>query len=134
MPLCGFNNKMLNGLNDFNEGLVEHGLFYKTVITQESLTRGIRKEISGLARLQTEIHRIEDAPKRIVTQGLVTYVTGFYLIMKQNELPDDPQLYKEFISNINTYFKKMDDKYYGELEGKSDDMKRLVKYLNKMRV
>ena len=36
--------------------------------------------------------------------------------------------------NLNKFFWEMDNKYYTELEGKSDDMKKLVEYLNKIEV
>lgn len=130
MPLCGFNDKMLQGLNNFNEGLVEHGLVYRGKLNGESLEQGIKRELSDMSRLQPELHRIEDAPKRIITSGIVTYATGFYLIMRQKELSQNPEGYKKFISGINEYFKKMDDKYYSELDGQPNDMRYLATYLN----
>jgi ADP-ribose pyrophosphatase YjhB (NUDIX family) len=132
MPLCGFNDKMLTGLNDFNEGLVEHGLIYRGKQKGESLEQGIRREISDMARLQPELLSIKNVPKRIITQGIVTYASGFYMIMKQKELTNNPEKYKKFTSGINHYFKQMDDKYYGQLEGKPNDMEDLATFLNKI--
>lgn len=46
MALCGFNEKMLKGLTDFNEGLVEHGLKFKSKEHGETVEQGIRREVS----------------------------------------------------------------------------------------
>ncbi len=130
MPLCGFNAKMLEGLTMFDEGLVEHGLLYRGNLRGESLDQGIRRELSDMSRLQPELFRIDSVPKRTITRGIATYATGFYLLMRQKGLADNPAGYKKFISQINDYFRRMDEKYYGELDGRADDMKLLAEYLN----
>ncbi len=130
MPLCGFNEKMIKGLTMFDEGLVEHGLVYRGKQNGESLEQGIKRELSDMYRLKQELHRIEDSPKRVITEGVVTYATGFYLLMRQKGLADNPENYKKFIAQINNYFQAMDNKFYSELEGKPDDMKDLAIYLN----
>lgn len=124
---CGFNEKMLKGLKDFNEGLVEHGLMFKSKKNNESIEQAIRREISDMTRLLSEIHRIEDSPKRLMTEGLVKYVMYFYVLMRKKDIEN----YKEVIEKINEFFYYMDDKYYSELEGKPDDMKELVELLDK---
>lgn len=126
MPICGFNDKMLSGLTSFMEGLVEHGLKYRTEKNGESIDQGIKREISDMTRLLEEIHNIDDTPKRILTDGLVKFAMGFYLLMRTTDIDQ----YKEKISKISEYFSFMDDKYYSELEGKPDDMKKLVELLN----
>ena len=65
MPVCGFNNKMLEGLTMFEEGLVEHGLVHRGKLNGESLEQGIKRELSDMSRLQPELYRIDDTPKRI---------------------------------------------------------------------
>lgn len=130
MALCGFNEKMLEGNNNFNEGLVEHGLVYRGKLNNETIEQGIRREISDMTRLNHEMHYIQDAPKRVITQGIVTYAQGFYLVMRQKGLADNPAAYKEMINGVSQYFKKMDEKYYGELEGRPNDMQELAQYLN----
>ena len=134
MPLCGFNEKMLEGNNNFNEGLVEHGLVYRGKLNEETLEQGIRREISDMARLQPELYRITNAPKRIITQGITTYATGFYLVMRQKGLADNPEKYKAMIKGVSEYFRAMDEKYYSELEGKEDDMQQLAEFLNNIKI
>jgi len=126
MPICGFNEKMLKGLAAFNEGLVEHGLLHRSEKNGESVEQGMKREISDMTRMLSELHRIDDAAKRILTEGIVTYAMGFYLIMRKNDVQD----YKAVIEEIGRYFHDMDEKYYGELEGKPDDMKELTEFLD----
>jgi len=130
MPLCGFNEKMLKGLTAFNEGLVEHGLKFRSEKNGETIDQAIKREISDMARLLSEVHRIDGSAKRILTEGIVKYAMGFYLIMRKTGIED----YKEVIEKITDYFYLMDDKYYSELEGKPDDMKELVELLDKKEI
>ena len=130
MPLCGFNEKMLKGLSAFNEGLVEHGLKYRSELNDETIDQAIKREISDMTRLLSEIHRIDDNAKRILTEGIAKYAMGFYLIMRKNNIED----YKEIVRRIGEFFHYMDDKYYSELEGKPDDMKELAESLDKKKI
>jgi len=43
MPLCGFNEKMLEGIKAFNEGLVEHGLKFRSEKNGETIDQAIKK-------------------------------------------------------------------------------------------
>lgn len=126
MPFCGFNEKMLKGLTAFNEGLVEHGLLYRSEKNGESVEQGIKREISDMTRLLSELHRIDDAAKRTITEGIVKYAVGFYLIMRKNDVRD----YKAVVEEIGKYFQLMDEKYYSELEGRPDDIKELMEFLD----
>lgn len=130
MPVCGFNEKMLKALAAFSEGLVEHGLKLRSEKNGETIDQAIKREISDMARLLAEIHRIDDSAKRILTEGIVKYAMGFYLIMRKSNIED----YKEVIREISEYFHFMDDKYYSGLEGKPDDMKELAELLDKKKI
>ncbi|MCK5615899.1 hypothetical protein KAR91_79275 [Candidatus Pacearchaeota archaeon] len=130
MALCGFNEKMLKGLTAFNEGLVEHGLKFHSEKNGETIDQAIKREISDMTRLLSEVHRIDDSDKRIITEGIVKYAMGFYLIMRKSDIEE----YKETIGKISEYFRFMDDKYYSELEGRPDDMKELTELLNKKQI
>lgn len=130
MPLCGFNEKMLKGLSAFNEGLVEHGLKYRSELNDETIEQAIKREISDMTRLLSEIHRIDDNAKRILTEGIAKYAMGFYLLMRKNNIED----YKEVVSKIGEFFFHMDNIYYSELEGKPDDMKELAESLDKKEI
>jgi len=130
MPICGFNDKMLKGLTALSEGLVEHGLKYRSEKNGETIDQGIKREISDMARLIPELHRIDDSAKRIITEGIVKYAQGFYLIIRKQGIEN----YKETIEKVMEYFHSMDDEYYSNLEGKPEDMKDLTKFLDKKEI
>lgn len=126
MAFCGFNEKMLKGLTALSEGLVEHGLEYRCEKNGESIEQGIRREISDMTRLLVEVHKIDDSAKRIMTEGIVKYAQGFYMVMRKKGIEN----YEIDVGKIMDYFKSMDSKYYNELEGRADDMSELVKFLD----
>lgn len=130
MPLCGFNEKMLKGLTALTEGLVEHGLEYRCDKNRETIDQGIKREISDMTRLIPELKRIDDSAKRIMTEGIVKYAQGFYMYMRKKGIEN----YEKNIEKIMDYFYNMDSKYYGELEGKPEDMKELTEFLNKKEI
>ncbi len=130
MAMCGFNQKMLEGLTALSEGLVEHGLKDRSEKNNETIEQGIKREISDMTRLLEELPRIDDSAKRIMTEGIVRYAQGFYLIMRKNNVEN----YKEVIGKIMDYFFFMDNKYYSELEGKPNDMRDLAKLLDKKEI
>ncbi len=121
---------MRKGLEMFNEGLVEHGLIDRTQKNNESIDQGIKRELSDMTRLFLEINRIENAPKRILTEGLIRYAMGFYLLMRTKNV----EQYKQVVASINQYFFDMDDIYYSKLEGKLDDMRELAEFLNRQKI
>lgn len=127
MPVCGFNEKMLKGLTALSEGLVEYGLKERCEKNNETIEQGIKRELSDMSRLLPELNRIDDTSKRILTEGIVKYAQGFYLIVREKGIEN----YKEDIQGMMSYFKAMDSKYYSELEGKPGDMKELIKFLDK---
>lgn len=128
MPLCGFNEKMLRGLAMFNEGLIEHGLIYRSGKNGETIDAAIKREIADMTRFLLELHRLDDGSKRVFTEGLVKYAMGFYLLVRKHGVEDA----YETIKRINDYCYFMDDKYYSELEGSVDDMVTLTHLLNEM--
>ncbi|MFZ2309993.1 MAG: hypothetical protein WAW11_00425 [Patescibacteria group bacterium] len=130
MALCGFNEKMLKGLTAFNEGLVEHGLKFRSEKNGETIDQAIKREVSDMSRLLLELNSIEDTGKRVLTEGLVKYAMGFYLIIRSSGI----QNYEEAITRIGEYFHFMDSKYYSELEGRADDMKELANFLNEKKI
>ena len=130
MPLCGFNQKMLDGLRAFNEGLVEHGLIERSGRKGQSIDDTLGAELVDMQRFLAETSALSDPKIRKVVEGLTTYAQGVYQLMHDGDISQ----YKELIKNLNGFFKGMDSKYYSELEGKQDSMKQLVQYLNTQRV
>lgn len=130
MPLCGFNQKMLDGLRAFNEGLVEHGLIERSDRKKQTIDDTLGAELADMQRFLRETPALSDPRIRKVVEGLTTYAQGVYEVMQGG----DVSRYKELVHNLNGLFAGMDSKYYAELEGKANDMKQLVQYLNTQQV
>ena len=83
-----------------------------------------------MSRFMKEIHGIKDPEVKEITEALTRYACAFYKLINKRGINN----YKETIQNLNKYFWEMDNKYYSELEGKPDDMKRLSEHLNEIEV
>lgn len=135
MPLCGFNQKMLEGLAALQEGLVEYGLMARSKVTGQTVEEKLKEELSDMGRFSRESHGITDPEMRDVVIGLSTFAKGFYRLAGRKGLDN----YKETVQAVNRYFVEMDKAYYGNqrdegLQGKPNDMGQLVEHLNKVEV
>jgi hypothetical protein len=130
MPICGFNQKMLNGLRDLHEGLVEHGIIERSTIREQSVNETLQRELSDMSRFLGETNSLANPQIRELTEALTKYAKAFYTLIGKQGIGN----YRETIGKINGFFVEMDRKYYDELEGKTDDMKQLVEHLNGVEV
>jgi len=135
MALCGFNQKMLEGLASFQEGLVEHGLFERSRETGQTVEERLQEELSDMGRFSVETHRIEDPELRAITESLSKYAQAFYRLARRKGLDN----YKETARAVTDFFVEMDRIYYGErqgegLQGQPNDMRQLTEYLNEVKV
>ena len=126
MPFCGFNEKMLQGMSGFQNGLVEHGIIDRWEKKKQSFEETVNKELSDMSRFMKEIYRIKNPELRELTEALTSYACAFYKLIRKRGIKN----YKSTIQFLNKFFWEMDDKYYSELEGKPEDMKKLALHLN----
>ena len=126
MPFCGFNEKMLQGMSGFQNGLVEHGIIDRSEKKKQSFEETMNKELSDMSRFMKEIYRIKNPELRELTEALTSYACAFYKLIRKRGIKN----YKDTIQFLNKFFWEMDDKYYSELEGKPEDMKKLALHLN----
>ncbi len=130
MPLCGFNQKMLEGLVAFHEGLVEHGLIDRAKKKGQSVEQTLETELSDMERFLGETYRINDSQKKAITEAITNYAKAFYEVVGEQGADN----YKQIVQGLNEFYRKMDDKFYSELEGTPDDMKQLATYLDSERI
>jgi len=126
MPICGFNQSMVEGLSDFHKGLVEHGIIMRSEKKSQSFEKTIEKELDDMSRFRKEIQRIEDPEIQEITEALTNYASAFYKFVQKKGIKN----YAKTINFLNKFYFEMDNKYYSELEGKPEDMKELAIYLN----
>ncbi len=126
MPFCGFNEKMLQGMSGFQNGLVEHGIIDRSEKKKQSFEETMNKELNDMSRFMKEIYRIKNPEIRELTEALTSYACAFYKLIRKKGIKN----YRSTIQFLNKFFWEMDDKYYSELEGKPEDMKKLALHLN----
>jgi hypothetical protein len=130
MPICGFNQKMLDGLAKFHEGLVEHGLIERSRKRGLTKERTLECELKDMERLLGELNRISDGKKRRIVGTLAEHAKAFYELIALVGIEN----YKEVVRMLNDFYAKMDEKYYSELEGQKDGMKKLAEYLDSQKL
>ncbi len=130
MPLCGFNQKMLQSLQSFHEGFVEHGLIERSRLKSTTIESTLQRELQDMDRFLQETQAIENPELRNMITSLTNYARSFYQLIEKRGFSEHPQTLKSLL----TVYEKMDRKYYTELEGKPDDMKELVAYLNEQTI
>ena len=130
MPFCGFNQKMLEGVKDFHEGLIEHGIIDRSKLKNKTTTEIIDNEIKDMDAFLNEIHNIQDKDVREIIENLTKYARTFYLLVKKLGIEESSKI----IKSLNEIYFEMDRKYYSELEGEKDAMKKLVEHLNKIKL
>jgi len=128
MPICGFNQKMIDGLDGFQKGLVEHGIIDRSKKKKQTFEKTMDVELSDMSRFMKEMGNIEDPAMRELTEALTKYACAFYKLVQKKGIEN----YHKTIQFVNKYYFEMDNKFYTELEGKPDDMKLLVQHLNKI--
>ena len=130
MPMCGFNGKMLQGLKDLQEGLVEHGLYGRSRETGQTVEQRLQEELEDMKRFSKEVGNLKDPEMRDLVSGLSAFAGAFYRLARRKGLDS----YKETVQAVSNYFLEMDRKYYGELQGQPNDMQRLAEHLNGVNV
>lgn len=126
MPLCGFNQKMLEGLTSFHEGLVEHGILERAKQKGVSYSEILNQEIGDMKRFLGETSVITNPLRRELIENLTRYASAFYSLVEQKGVDN----FEEIAGDLTKFYWEMDRKYYSELEGQPDSMKQLAEHLN----
>ena len=130
MALCGFNQKMIEGLGGFHEGLIEHGIIDRSKKKNKTTDQVIKNDLNDMDRFLKEMNRIKDPEIREITRALTEYARAFYKFIDKKGFDN----YAKIMKFLTDYYFKMDKKFYSELEGKPDDMKQLAEYLNTLKM
>lgn len=128
MPMCGFDKRMIEGLNLFHKGLVEHGIIQRAHNKNQSFKETIQRELEDMDRFLEHTSKIKDSEIREITESLTRYAAAFYKLVSRKGINN----YGEVIEFLNQFYFEMDHKYYSELEGKRDGMLILAHHLNEL--
>src|SRR3989338_668045 len=106
--------------------------FYKLI--QGKGIEDYKETIEFLDKLYLEIddkyNFKEDAEIKELIEALIRYIAFFNKLMEKKGIGN----YRKTIDFVNKFYFVMDNRYYSELEGKPDDMKKLAEYLNEVKV
>ena len=128
MPFCGFNQEMLEGMEKFHKGLVEHGILERSKKKMQTYEQTIKIELEDMEKFLQETYNIEDKDIRELTEALAKYACAYYKFVQKKGVKN----YKQIIQFLGRFYSDMDNKYYSELEGKQDSMRYLALYLNEI--
>jgi predicted metal-dependent hydrolase len=120
----------LSCLAAFQEGLVEHGLHKRSRETGQTYEQRLEEELSDIDRFSQEMPKIRDPEMKEIVMGLSSFARAFYRLTRRKGLDN----YQETAQAVNKYFFEMDRTFYGELQGKENDMRQLVDHLNELSV
>lgn len=133
MPLCGFDEQMLEGLSNFYKGLAE-------AVRRKSQERKIPIE----AAIILELKDMDDFLKNLVLLGnplnkdkllgITQYAKTFYLgalqQSKEKQIPIETAMENQ-IKETKQFLAAIDTHYYEHLEGKKEQpMTELVQWIN----
>ena len=127
MPLCGFNQKMLEGLTSFHEGLVEHGIIEGARKKGVSYEEIFKRELEDMDKFLAETSAIDNPIRRELLENLTRYARAFYQLIEQRGMEN----FQKVGGDLTKLYEGMDRKYYSELEGHPNAMKLLADYLDK---
>lgn len=127
MALCGFNEKMLEGIKTFLDGAIEYGIIDKAKNKGISVDEQVKNELYEISQWNYYSRKVDNGPTQKQIEGLGLLVGGTF---------EKDQ--KRGISNYKTshildlkLLKEIDDYYYNELNGDVKNMPRLFGWVNK---
>lgn len=126
MPLCGFNQEMLEGLRMFHQGLVSHGLIERSKVKNQEPSKTLEQELKDMNEFLSETHNIENPTKRELIESLTRYVKVFYKLIQERGIENS----EDVIESLTRTYESMDRKFYSELEDQPNRMKQLANYIN----
>lgn len=134
MPMCGFDKQMLDGLDEFHQGLVEA---VKKKSKKDSITveEAVMWELKEMNLFLKELVILGNEVNKQKLMGIANYSMAFYLgaLGKSKEKGIDivEAMGEEMKSNRN-FLSEIDSYYYDYLEGKKENpMRELISWMDK---
>ncbi len=121
MPLCGFDQQMLEGLKMFHDGLA-------SAVTRRtdggaSLEEAIKYELGEIDAFIRELPSLNDDVNRERLIGIAKYARAFYQGALTNGFEREDSSSRDFLYSV-------DRAYYERFKGRKDAMAELITFLN----
>ena len=133
MPFCGFDKRMLDGLDMFYEGLIR-AVENKSKKRRVSLDKILEEEMNEMHMFSQELNNLNNKISRQSLMGVTYLAQALYKgaadYSKQKNIPLSEAL-KEQKAHLRSLFYKTDEYYETRCRGKPNPMKYLVDEINK---
>ncbi|MEX0919972.1 MAG: hypothetical protein WDZ69_00125 [Candidatus Pacearchaeota archaeon] len=131
-----FRNEMFRiedpDLRELTRALTNYACAFYKLIQREGV-ENYKRVLDELDEIYTHLDEkygsLGNEEKELV-EALKNYARYFYRFVNKK----GPENFQKVIDFLNKYFFNMDDKYYSELEGKPDDMRKLAEFLNEIKI
>ncbi|MDO8537490.1 MAG: hypothetical protein Q7S21_01260 [archaeon] len=132
MPLCGFDEAMLDGLGMFYKGLAK-AVIRKAKEKNISIEDSIKIELNDMGDFLEKLQILGNELNKNKLIGITMYAKTFYLgalsQAKEKGIPIEESMEKQIQETRNFLF-GVDNHYYSYIEGKKDNpMLELVKWI-----
>jgi len=122
MPLCGFDQQMLEGLKMFHGGLAR-AVIKRTNEEKVSVEEAIKYELGEIDAFINELPNLSDEVNRERLIGIARYARAFYQGALTNGFEKEDSGTRDFLYSV-------DRAYYEGFRGRKDAMTDLITFLN----
>ena len=126
MALCGFNDKMLDGIKALLDGAIEYGIIDRARNNHISVDEQFVKEAKEISSFIYNSRNIEDKSTQKQIEGIALLVGGTFE-------KDQKRGLKNYILSHESdarLLKDLDDNFYGALKGDINNMPKLFEWVN----
>ena len=128
MALCGFNEKMLEGIKTFLDGAIEYGIIDRAKSKGISVDEQVKNELNEISQWNYYSRNISDGPTQKQIEGLGLLVGGTF---EKDQLRGFSNYKTNHVSDAKL-LKNIDDYFYNDLNGDVKNMPKLFEYVNKI--
>ncbi|MBI2045386.1 hypothetical protein HYT23_04980 [Candidatus Pacearchaeota archaeon] len=121
MPVCGFDQQMLEGLRMFHNGLAR--AITRRTNEGTSFERAIHYELEEIDAFVNELPNLSDEINRERLIGIARYARAFYQGALINGFEKEDSVSRDFLYSVDRAF-------YDRFKGRKESMPDLIKFLN----
>ncbi|MDA3836045.1 MAG: hypothetical protein PF542_00320 [Nanoarchaeota archaeon] len=127
MAICGFNEKMLEGLRNLFDGAIEHGIIDRAKKKGIYIEEQFQNEFQEISQWLFYCKNISDGPTQKIIEGIGLLIVGVF----EKDLLKGASKYKENHITGTNLLRDLDDYFYGNLKGDKENMPQLFNWVNK---
>lgn len=126
MAICGFNEKMLEGLRNLFDGAIEFGIVDRAKKNGISTDEQFQEEFKEISQWLFYSKNIRDGPTQKVIEGIGLLIAGVF----EKDFERGISNYKEGHILDTNFLRDVDDYFYDDLKGDRNNMSKLFDWVN----